>query len=235
MNILSVRELTITRAVAGQSFTVSLPSLDLSAGDLVAVTGASGCGKSTLVEALGLILRPMHVGAFMLCDTDVSSLLTEHSDEHSDVARAHLRRQHIGFVPQSHGLLPYLSVDQNIDLQARLSGKSLDTDWMVYARDRLGLHGLGSRLPRDLSLGQRQRVSFLRALSHQPDLLLADEPTAALDPGHARELFEIMLELIQTRRIATLVVTHEWDLLRSLQLRELRAHFQGDSRVEFVA
>jgi putative ABC transport system ATP-binding protein len=92
---------------------------------------------------------------------------------------------------------------------------------------------LTKRYARELSIGQRQRVSFLRAIAHRPDILLADEPTAALDPDHAINLFEVMLELARDLQVATVVVTHEWDLVKSFGLKRLMAKSVGPSHMTF--
>lgn len=231
MTVLSVRELSITRGHDAQSFRISLPELTLGKGDIVAVTGPSGCGKSTLIETLGLILAPTHVGSFALHGKDITSLVRNENKDHE---LAGLRSQFYGFVPQTHGLLPYLTVQQNLALQARITGKAINTDWLDQASRQLGINDLCDRLPKQLSIGQRQRVSFLRALSHQPSLLLADEPTAALDPAHARGLFELMLDQIRDLGTTMIVVTHEWDLVRTLGLQQLVGESVAANEVEFV-
>jgi putative ABC transport system ATP-binding protein len=100
---------------------------------------------------------------------------------------------------------------------------------------RLGLDRLLRRMPRELSIGERQRVSFVRALARRPTILLADEPTAALDPVLAEELFSLMIEVAAEQRIATLVVTHEWDLVERFNLRSLNGVPTGAGKVVFHA
>jgi putative ABC transport system ATP-binding protein len=232
MPVLSVKNLEIIRGQANQTFKVSLPSLVLNAGDAIAVTGSSGCGKSTLIEALGLILEPSRLDRFELVGQDITGLVNGRHTTH-DEALARLRGQHYGFVPQINGLLPYLNVQQNIRLQAQIQGQAVDMPWLAHAADKLGLASLSHRFARELSIGQRQRVSFLRAIAHRPDILLADEPTAALDPDHAINLFEVMLELARDLRISTVVVTHEWDLVKSFGLNRLMAKSAGPSHMKF--
>lgn len=232
MSVLSVHNLEIVRGQANQAFKVSLPSLVLSAGDAIAITGSSGCGKSTLIEALGLILEPSRLGRFELVGQDITAVVSGRHTTH-DHALSRLRSQHYGFVPQVNGLLPYLNVQQNIGLQAQVQGRAIDRPWLAHATDKLGLAALTHRYARELSIGQRQRVSFLRAIAHQPDILLADEPTAALDPDHAINLFEVMLELARELRVATVVVTHEWDLVKSFGLNRLMATSVGPSHMAF--
>jgi putative ABC transport system ATP-binding protein len=100
---------------------------------------------------------------------------------------------------------------------------------------RLGLDRLLRRMPRELSIGERQRVSFVRALARRPTILLADEPTAALDPVLAEELFSLIIEVAAEQCIATLVVTHEWDLVERFHLRRLTGVPTGAGRVVFHA
>lgn len=232
MPVLSVKNLEIIRGQANQTFKVSLPNLVLSAGDAIAVTGSSGCGKSTLIEALGLILEPSRLDCFELVGQDITALVKGRHTTH-DKALSRLRNQHYGFLPQVNGLLPYLNVQQNIGLQAQTQGWAVDMPWLVHATEKLGLASLTHRFARELSIGQRQRVAFLRAIAHRPDILLADEPTASLDPDHAINLFEVMLELARDLRVATVVVTHEWDLVKSFGLDRLMAKSVGPSHMTF--
>ncbi|MFO7747888.1 MAG: ABC transporter ATP-binding protein [Orrella sp.] len=229
MTVLAVQGLELVRGLADQAFRVSLPELTLEGGEVIAITGPSGCGKSTLIEALGLLLTPSTIAHFELQGQTVTPWVRGNADP----ALAALRGQHFGFVPQSGGLLPYLTVHQNIALQARVQQRPLDTAWLQTLENRLGLQGLGSRRAGTLSVGQRQRVSFLRALAHRPSLLLADEPTAALDPDHAQTLFEMMLDVVRDAQITTLVVTHEWSLVDSLGLKPLRAQRVEPSHMAF--
>jgi putative ABC transport system ATP-binding protein len=233
MPVLVVNHLEVTRGLANQAFKVSLPSLELSAGQAIAVTGSSGCGKSTLIEALGLILEPSRLDRFELVGQDMTQTVKARHHAH-DRQLSNLRGQHYGFVPQTNGLLHYLSVQQNIELQAKILGRPVQADWLAHATSRLGLASLTHRFVRELSIGQRQRVSFLRAIAHRPDILLADEPTAALDPDHATELFELMLALANDLQVATIVVTHEWDLVKSFGLNRLVAQSVGPSHMAFV-
>lgn len=230
MTVLSVSGLELVRGHADQAYRVSLPALHLSGGEVIAITGPSGCGKSTLIEALGLLLTPSTVDHFTLQGQNVTPWVRANADG----PLAALRGRHFGFVPQTGGLLPYLTVHQNIALQARVQQRRLDPDWLQTLAQRLGLEGLGSRRADALSVGQRQRVSFLRALAHRPALLLADEPTAALDPDHAETLFEMMLDVIRDAKITTLVVTHEWRLVESLGLTPLSAQRMAPSHMAFV-
>ena len=220
--ILSVTDMHVSRGRVGQAYRVELSSLTLCAGEAVAVVGPSGCGKSTLLEALGLILKPERVGQFQLLQTDLASDLTLRAGRR-ETRWARLRQHQMGYVPQTGGLLPFLTVRQNIDLPASMSGRV----------ERLKLTDLLNRFPRELSIGERQRVSFARAVAHQPALILADEPTAALDPNLAHELFALIIEVVSEFNIAALIVTHEWSLVAESKLRKVVAVVQADHRTVF--
>ncbi|MFB8830450.1 ABC transporter ATP-binding protein [Azotobacter sp. CWF10] len=217
--MLHIENLAIHRG----TYRILLPRLSLARGEVAAITGASGCGKSTLLEMIGLILRPERLDRYELTDgegavpLDVAALLRE--DRQAPLAD--LRAQRLGFVPQSGGLLPFLDVRRNIELPRRMLGLPAGGERVEEAIERLGLQPLLHKKPAQLSIGERQRASFVRAIAHEPDLLLADEPTAALDPLQARRLFELIVETSQRLRIATLLVSHDWGLLRACAIRRL--------------
>lgn len=213
--LLEIRDLAIHR---GQ-WHIQLPELHLAQGELKAITGASGCGKSTLLELIGLVLKPEQLGCYRLGEQDIGQWL-----QTDDQARlADTRAQQLGFVLQSGGLLPFLSVQQNIQLPRRMLGLSLHSDAVAQAVDCLGLKPLLHQQPAQLSIGERQRVAFVRAIAHEPALLLADEPTAALDPPQARRLLELMIELVQGLNMAALLVSHDWALVQDCGLSRLAA------------
>lgn len=230
--VLSVADLHISRGREGQAYRVELSSLTLQAGEAVAIVGPSGCGKSTLLEVLGLILKPERVGQFQLLQTNLASDLALR-DRRRVAQWARLRQQQMGYVPQTGGLLPFLTVKQNIELPAAMSGRTTERALLDRLLERLKLTTLLSRLPRELSIGERQRVSFARAIAHQPALILADEPTAALDPNLAHELFALILEIVREFNIAALIVTHEWSLVAESKLRKVVAVVQADHRTVF--
>jgi len=218
--MLHIENLAIHRG----AYRIHLPRLSLAHGEVAAITGASGCGKSTLLEMIGLILRPEQLDCYELTEgdeaaapLDIAALLRD--DRQAQLAD--LRAQRLGFVPQSGGLLPFLDVRHNIALPRRMLGLPESGERVEEAIERLGLQPLLHKKPAQLSIGERQRVSFVRAIAHEPDLLLADEPTAALDPQQARRLFELIVETTRRLRIATLLVSHDWALLRACGIRRL--------------
>ena len=172
-------------------------TLAVGPGELIAVTGVSGSGKSTLVAVSGLLRRPDQ-GQVLIDGEDLSDA--------PDRRRATVRRDHIGLIFQSANLFPSLTSIQQLELVAHLDGKITTDD-----RDQLDTVGLSDRLhhrPGQLSGGERQRVAIARALMGNPSVVLADEPTAALDDARGREIMALLAELTTTRQTATVVVTH---------------------------
>jgi len=230
--VLSIRGLALERGRAGQTFSIEVPELSLDRGEILAVVGPSGCGKSTLLETVGLLLEARRVEQFVIDDIDINASMAL-SKRAREKLWARVRLHGLGFVPQTGGLLPFLNVWQNICLPASMSAREAIDPVVDSLIDRLGLVRLLNRMPRDLSIGERQRVSFVRALARRPTLLLADEPTAALDPVLAEELFTLIIEIASEQRIATLIVTHEWDLVDRFNLKRLSGHAAAAGRVVF--
>jgi len=172
--------------------------LSLAAGESVAVVGASGVGKSTLLQCMAGLER-WQQGDIRVAGLDIGPL--------DDEARARWRREHVGFVFQAFHLLPYLSVFDNVHLPLLLLGQPNPTR-VLDMLQAVGLQQLGARLPEQLSGGQMQRVAIARALVHQPALLLADEPTGNLDPAHATEVLELLLQQSHAHGTALVLVTH---------------------------
>lgn len=179
-------------------------SLGVDAGDWVAVMGPSGCGKSTALHILGGLDLP-DTGSVVLDGEDITRL---------DVAeRAVLRRRRIGYVFQQYNLIPHLDVAANVELPQRLAGvgRRRARERSHELLDQLGLAGRGHELPGTLSGGEQQRVAIARAVANQPDLLLADEPTGALDS----ESSELVLTLLRAQHAAgqtIVMVTHDPDV-----------------------
>jgi putative ABC transport system ATP-binding protein len=190
-------------ALDGVSFTVD-------AGSSVAITGPSGCGKSTLLGVIGGLAVPT-AGVVRIGGEEVSSL--------PDRRRSDFRRTHVGFVYQADNLLPFLTVVENVELQFALDGRSSGVDRSLELLDKLGLADEAHRLPDHLSGGQRQRAAVARAVVHRPEVILADEPTGALDAANAAGVIDLLLE-VQREIGATLVmVTHDRDAARRMDRR----------------
>jgi putative ABC transport system ATP-binding protein len=175
-------------------------SLDIAEGEAVAVVGPSGSGKSTLLSLLGGLEVPTS-GEVRLDGVALSNL--------DETARAGLRRGQIGFVFQADNLQPFLTAWENVELQASLAGTPDGGERTGELLDRLGIGELAHRLPDQLSGGQRQRVALARALVHRPRLLLADEPTGALDPGTSGRVVDLLRDAQDELGATLVVVTHD--------------------------
>ena len=177
-------------------------SLTVGAGERLAILGPSGSGKSTLLNLLGLLDRPSR-GAHWFAGHAVEAM--------EGRARTRLRGQNIGFVFQQFHLLPHLSAGANVALPLRYAmWRGADIERRVQeAMQSVGMaHRLG-RLPSQLSGGERQRVAVARALAVRPALLLADEPTAALDSENGRQVLALMLAAQRQHGMTLVVVTHD--------------------------
>ncbi|OTA20369.1 ABC transporter, ATP-binding protein [Xenorhabdus beddingii] len=227
--MLHIESMQIQRGQAEQGFTVSLPSLSLAAGEVAALTGPSGCGKSTLLEMIGGILQPDHLSRYQLgtppCDIATPILAGE------ERRLAEIRAKDLGFVLQHGGLLPWLSVEQNIQLPRKIAGLVTQSDWLDTAISRLNIEGLMKKMPSQLSIGERQRVAFARAIAHQPQLLLADEPTAALDPHNAERLFSLIVEMVSSLSLVAVIVSHDWQRVTDFGLKRYAAKVDGKNSV----
>lgn len=224
--VVDIRGIRRRRGSGADAFTLNVPSFRVRRGECVALTGPSGCGKSTMLDLLGLVLRPDAAEVFVLTDptegrTDVGALWRSGAGD----ALARLRATRIGYVLQTGGLLPFLAAGDNVRLSPWLLGAENDRHDALIERlvGALGLGALLAKMPRALSIGERQRVAIARALAHRPTLLLADEPTAALDPGHAIQVMGLLLQLVREFHITAVIVTHDWEMVRSMGLREVRA------------
>lgn len=175
-------------------------TLTVEAGESVAIVGPSGCGKSTLLGVLGGLEQPT-TGEVNIGDHAVSAM--------SDHQRAALRRRTFGFVFQADNLQPFLTVSENVGLQAVLAGLADEPAQRQALLDELDVGALGHRFPDQLSGGQRQRVAVARALVHGPSVVLADEPTGALDVASSGRVVELLLRLHKANGTTLVVVTHD--------------------------
>ena len=176
-------------------------SLSIEKGEFVAVLGPSGSGKSTMMNILGCLDRPSE-GQYILDGTPVH--------DYSRTKLAHVRNGKVGFVFQSFNLLPYATAYENIELPmlyAKMSGKTRKRK-VAELLENVGLSDRAAHRPAELSGGQRQRVAVARALSNDPDIILADEPTGNLDTKSGMEILELFERLNETG--TTLIfVTHD--------------------------
>ncbi|GAB2655965.1 ABC transporter ATP-binding protein [Gordonia jinhuaensis] len=176
--------------------------LDLDAGQITVVTGRSGSGKSTLLSISGLLRRPMSGEVELAGEATASA---------SERRRTRLRGNMIGIVYQNANLIPNLTAIEQLELVDHVLGRRRGGT-RERAREllaELGVAGQASSLPGQLSGGERQRVGIARALMASPSVLLADEPTAALDPDLAEQVSDLLATLTRERDLATMIVTHD--------------------------
>ena len=176
-------------------------SLEVARGESIAIVGSSGCGKSTLLNLIGTLDEPTS-GTLTFDGRDLSQLNAEEL--------ALLRNCEMGFIFQSHHLLPQCSVMENV-LVPTIAHRTSSASDEERGRRLLERVGLGKRLshrPSQLSGGERQRVAVVRALINEPQLLLADEPTGALDEDTADKLGQLLVELNREENVTLITVTH---------------------------
>lgn len=211
MALIQTRQLVKTYGV-GEQIVHALDgvSIDINEGEFVAIVGASGSGKSTFMNMIGCLDKPTS-GTYHLAGEDVEAM--------DDDALADLRNRRIGFVFQQFNLLPRTSAIENVSLpllyarEGDLAGLTKEQRY-EHAKVRLEQVGLGERLfntPAQLSGGQQQRVAIARALVNDPNLILADEPTGALDSKTSAEVMALLTEL-NHQGMTVVVVTHEPDV-----------------------
>jgi putative ABC transport system ATP-binding protein len=192
-------------------------SLTVASGSSVAITGPSGGGKSTLLGVIGGLAQPTS-GRVRIGDSQISEM--------SERDRSDFRRSHIGFVYQADNLLPFLTLLENVGLQLALNGKASGAGKSLAVLANLGLAGLAYRLPDHLSGGQRQRASVARAIVNEPQIILADEPTGALDAANAVGVIDLLLGMQREIGATLIMVTHDRDaasrLDRQIDLRDGR-------------
>lgn len=175
-------------------------SLALASGSFTAVMGPSGSGKSTLLSCAAGLDVPTR-GQVVVGGHDISAL--------SPDALTRFRRDHVGFVFQAYNLVDHLSVVDNITLPVVLAGRTPDAAWLAELVTTVGLAGMEQRLPGELSGGQAQRVAIARALFTRPDVVLADEPTGALDSRTAALVLEVLRSTARALGQTVVLVTHD--------------------------
>ena len=202
------------RIAKDRSFELVVPDLEIRSGQAVAFIGPSGSGKSTLIDLLAMTLRPDEARDFSFftpgdhTETDLEALWRGHKQD----ALGRIRSRYFGYVLQTGGLLPFLSVRDNIRLPQRLLGRD-DGEWIEVLARRLGFSEQMTAKPGQLSVGQRQRVAIARALAHKPAIVLADEPTASLDPVNAHGVMDLFMDLIDRSGATLIIVSHDSHLV----------------------
>ena len=177
-------------------------TLSIDQGEFVAIIGASGSGKSTLMNILGCLDVPTY-GDYILNGTDVT--------DRTDRQLAHIRNKEIGFIFQGYNLIPALTAYENVELPLIYQGISVfqRKERVMAALERVGMADRFGHRPSEMSGGQQQRVAIARAIAAQPPIIMADEPTGALDSKSARLLLERFEVMNQLRQATILMVTHD--------------------------
>jgi len=220
--VYSFENIVKERLIDGVGFRLMVPKIKIHAEENIALIGHSGCGKSTLLDMLALILCPDKSDEMTLhpVQGDIHDLAELwRRNRHSQLSQ--IRKQHIGYVLQAGGLLPYLTVRENIELPRRLL-QLPDDDSINSISKVLGINRQLDKLPGLLSAGERQRAAFARALSHRPSILIADEPTAALDPITAHKIMAVVMEVIRGLKITLITASHDWAHVYKMELRTLK-------------
>ncbi len=185
-------------------------SVKIEEGELLAIMGPSGSGKSTMMNTIGLLDKPSG-GRYVLKGKDVSAL---NSDE-----LANLRNHTIGFIFQAFFLLPKLTALQNVSMPMTYrSDKSSDTKKRALeCLDMVGIKHLASHKPAEMSGGQQQRVAIARAIVGKPSIILADEPTGALDTKTSDEVMKMLIDINQNSGATVIIITHDPEVAEQCQ------------------
>jgi putative ABC transport system ATP-binding protein len=215
---------------------IDVDRLDLAEGEQIALIGTSGSGKTTLLHLIAGILGPdsghIYFGSAAEIDgaqstdgrngSNVVDYRSATPGQATDIARLSeaqrdvFRGKHIGYIFQTHHLLPGFTALENVLLGMSFTGRSADREWAVHLLKEVGL---GDRLhykPAKLSVGQQQRVAVARALANRPSLVLADEPTGALDEKNAQQVLELIRKLCKEVNAALMLVTHDLNIAKQL-------------------
>ncbi len=201
-NAIETRDIVVEYDTARGIITaLTCPIFMVKARESVALMGPSGSGKSTLLGLIAGLALPTK-GSVVIGNTTITNL--------TEAERVAFRKENFGIVYQADNLLPFLTVHENIHLQLLLCNDMEDAEGRITRLlDKLGLEGLGGRLPDQLSGGQRQRAAIARAIVHAPAVILADEPTGSLDDVNALNVVELLLDIQKRLGSALVVVTHD--------------------------
>ena len=185
--------------------TTALNDISLSFCDdsTTAVMGKSGSGKTTLLKVIGTLLLP-ESGTVSIDGTDIYSI--------SETDRSIFRRTQIGFIYQSYDLLPELNAYENIAIAEMINNRKPNKDNIMEICDQLGVSGLLSKYPAELSGGEQQRIAIARAISTNAKIILCDEPTGNLDEENSAKIIDYIIDITKTRHLTTIIVTHDKDI-----------------------
>ncbi|MBR6468037.1 MAG: ABC transporter ATP-binding protein [Desulfovibrio sp.] len=200
-----------------ERYRLEIPAFAVRRGEAIALVGPSGCGKSTALDLLSCALRPDHGERFVFAPAKEELRDVLACWENGGVnALAPVRMRYLGYVLQTGGLLPFLTARDNILLACKALGIVHERAEAVMEMARtLGIASLLGKYPAQLSVGERQRVAIARALAHRPTVVLADEPTAALDPAHSSLVMELVLQIARSEGVAVVMVSHDQEMARA--------------------
>jgi putative ABC transport system ATP-binding protein len=197
-----------------RTFTLAIPAFRLAPGDRKAIVGRSGSGKTTAMNLLGLAKTPQAAGSLLLVGDDGTVVdVGPRAGDGASNRLARLRADNFGYVLQTGMLLPFLTIGENVMLGQQLAGR-VDQAFARDVLEALGIDAPWKTMPGALSVGQRQRVAIARALASKPAFILADEPTAALDPVTAHNALGICVDVAASLSAGVLIITHDAELAR---------------------
>jgi len=218
--VFHIKNALLRRGTVDDGFSMEVPDLTLESGEFLCLFGPSGCGKSTLLDMLGLVLRPVSAEVF---DLQIAGRRVTREVHHlcsSELMK--IRRQHYGYILQSGGLIQSMTVRENIMISVQFSDRRFDRARFSSLIDLLDIGSLLGRRSRDLSGGQRQRVAIARALVHKPSVVLADEPTAAIDYKLSTDVCHALREASRELGASVVMVTHNQNIASSFADRIFR-------------
>ena len=178
-------------------------NFDLDKGDILTIKGASGSGKSTLLSLLGTLDKP-DSGEIIINNNNIKTINNYDS----------IRNKHIGFVFQFHNLIAELNIIENVTIPTLIAGKNNDTDYINKLFEYFNLSNRKKSFPLDLSGGEKQRVSVMRAIINKPSIVIADEPTGNLDEKNAIKMIELFKNLNADFNLTFIIATHDEKVFR---------------------
>lgn len=191
---------------------IEIDELQLADGEQVALIGTSGSGKTTLLHMIAGILTPDSGQIVFEVEDDGKTDIAQLGEAQRDVFRG----RHIGYIFQTHHLLPGFTALENVLLGMSFTGRRHESAWAMHLLEQVGLADRLHYKPAKLSVGQQQRVAVARALANRPRLVLADEPTGALDARNSQQTLELIRRLCEEVHASLLLVTHDLDIARQL-------------------
>lgn len=221
MKVLEMEGVSLLRS-QGADYQLDIVKFTAQRGEKTAIVGPSGCGKSTALDIAGMILKPAAADRFVINtenkNWDVAQLWAR--NRLSELTS--LRRLHMGYVLQTGELFSFLSVRENIELAALVGGLTAQEAAARASKlmAELNIGHLEKKKPAMLSIGERQRTAIARALATSPEIILADEPTAALDPDMARKVMRLFIDTASEYGSAIIMVTHDLQLATEFDFRK---------------